>query len=379
MKHTTFIYLALILLISCQKAPRTVKNNYGKEKELHIVNSEIEIDHEILDSYYLLSVISADEGEEIIVGYNDKTHKLDLLNFANNTVMHKALFKEGVDAIPGNITGLYAHNNDSIWLYSHNKIFLINGKGNLIWQHKLKTEGNEYIITDVNHAVASVKLFYNQLRKTLFYVSKKNDEFFVNEYNPGNDKTIKYALDKPVMQYKTPTSFGWKQIPNVTFTEDEIIYNYPIESSIYIIDINSGQRGVRGGKSQYTDNTVKELHGEPNFDNMERHKIENIHFFEVLYSKEFNCYFRVHLDKSEYLSGADYRKSFNQKEMYIMLFDKDFNIINESKLGSDKYNYYNDLVITDKGLLMFYNQISSFEDNKELLQVDILGLSSELL
>ena len=169
-------------------------------------------------------------------------------------------------------------------------------------------------------------------------LSKGKSNFFASEYSLTDHSIKTYPLgateDKDFRN-----EYGWKQCPNVTYTDKAILYNFPIESNIYVIDIESGKGSAFGGKSQYTTNSVKKLQSPFSFTDGNRHIHENVHFFELLYDSTNDRYYRLHLGSNvDYNDKMDFESLYHSKTMYLMVFNNEFEIINETKLDKERYN-----------------------------------------
>jgi len=203
---------------------------------------------------------------------------------------------------------------------------------------------------------------------------KKNDniQFQVHEYFL-NDKNLKiYELSGSDYDTDIWSSYGWKNAPNVTFSDDLIIYNYPIESNIYTINMNDNSKQTHGGKSKNTKNIVHRLPKNTVL-NAERHKIENVHFFEIAYNPLLNLYFRIHVDRNDYTHDIDPFYLFCKKDMYLMIFNSKFEVVYESKLPSNRYSIIMSWCTVKEGLLMMVNNcFFNAETGEDTITFDIL-------
>jgi hypothetical protein len=355
-KNVFFTLIAFSIIASCKR--ETVKETrYGQEIRLEVKTRSVGINENTLQDYYLLS--SFKEGNiEVLAGYNDKIHGLDFIQIENGDILNIPLDKEGENAVPLGVSGLFVHRKDSIWIYNNGKIYLLDNLGNV--RKTIPTQMNEAPIVDTNFSTASVKLYYNGKRRSLFYASK----LFVYEHFIEHDSIAKYRLlESPFLKGKEESAYGWKQIPNITYTDATIIYNYPIASDIYTIDLMTQEESLFGGESRYTSNLSNQLRSGFTFENAERHKVENIHFFEVMYNKRYNVYYRLHLGENTDMDEQNLFESYNRKRMYLMVFDQNFRVISEVDLGVGQYSYMNSWISIDEGLLLFKKEQDMHEND----------------
>lgn len=359
--------MCIIFILSCNKNVGLIENVYNEEIDLTKEENSIKIDSNISGIYTLLS---ASKGT--IIGYNYFLHTLDVIDIVNNSAFQITLNRDGENSIPSEPQGLFLSSMDSIWIYLHHVAYLIDGKGNIKQKHNIPFYEGEFVHIMTNYAISTTKFFFNENRKSIFYLLKFNDNFFVREYFPENGDVINYELEYSRATHKPLDAYGWKQLPNVCFTENKIVYNYPFESNVYQIDLLTKEKKAFGGKSRYTDNIATEMKKSFIYENAERHKMENIHFCEILYNEKFNVYYRLHFDKIPFKTNDDPAVLYNQKKIYLTLFDNDFSIIKEIELESNVYNYYTGWVMTNNGLAIFHRELQNSDTDNELLKIDII-------
>ena len=81
---------------------------------------------------------------------------------------------------------------------------------------------------------------------------------------------------------------------NIAFHDSLIVYNYPIESHIYVLNRLTGSFRALEADSRYTKNCAEKCLSK-DYSLWERHQIENPHFFDVMYLSEVGIYARLHL------------------------------------------------------------------------------------
>jgi len=131
---------------------------------------------------------------------------------------------------------------------------------------------------------------------------------------------------------------------------------------------------VFGGKSRYTSNSVKKLSTPFSFDDGNRHIFENVHFFELLYDSVNDLYYRLHLSDVEYDAVTDFEEIYHTKTMYLMIFDNQFKIINETKLDEKRYNYRNFWGMLHRGFFIGKNNMFYKDIDYEKLQLDLFNI-----
>ncbi|MDR2909961.1 MAG: DUF4221 family protein [Bacteroidales bacterium] len=381
---TSICVFVLLFFVSCKNRENALQDNSYAE-EITVKNEEFVVhtqDELFLKDYNLVSSFACDSSLDIIVAYNHTIHALDLFSPQSNYLKQVILDKEGGNGILPDIHGLYVHTLDSIWIYNYDIVYLTDTTG--IVKEKIdigNLQSDEEIIIHANYSISSAYLYYNKKRNSLFYAARIIQpnyklRFYVYEYFLENRNVKQYELSGSDYDTDIWSSYGWKNTPNVTFSDDKIVYNYPIESNIYTIDLEDNSKHTYGGKSRYTKNTVNKLSGNAGFFSAEIHKIENVHFYEIVYNPVLDLYFRLHIDRNDFLKTQDAQDAgiqFNKKGRYLMIFNSKFEIVYEGKLPSDRYSVITSWCAVNKGFLMFVNNYyfngSGINENTVLFDV----------
>ena len=380
MKTTCLYLLFLFLVLSCRKADTDLLDNrYGKTVDVEKTGLIIPLHDRELTSYQISCFYKDIDENEQMYAYNSYLHALDVFDLTGKTIVASIqLEQEGENGVMKPVSGLSVQDRDNIWLYSQGSAYLCNHLGKVKNAIKLPVPDDGFAFVDVNFSIATSKLHYNRLRNSIFYltVSKANDttSYSVYEYYPDTNEKKMYPVTGIGMEKKISSGYGWMQMPNVTYTDQSILYNFPVTSNLYRIDIGSGKVDAFGGQSQFTANRVAEFTLPFDFPNGNRHILENVHFFEIQYSPEENVYYRLHLDKTEAGNDDKFRENYNKKDLYLTVFDAGFTIIHESKLASGTYNYYNCWGTMSEGFLIANDNELNAHKNPEKLELDLFRI-----
>ncbi|MDR1330755.1 MAG: DUF4221 domain-containing protein [Tannerella sp.] len=371
-----FVYSLLMTCFSCGERDATVGNRYGEAVSPVVTRDDISLDERCLTSYNILSTF-VENGSDHVFAYNSRTHVLDHFNLTERTVSHIALNREGPDAVPVDMSGIYVHSRDSIWVYGAQTILLLDGDGGVTARLELPAEDHGSPMIDTNFSIYSSKLYYHPERNSVFYLtaSVENDRstYAVCEYSPASRSVTAWPLNATGRRAHLRTDYGWMQLPNVTYAKHAIIYNFPIESNVYEIDLASGRETVHGGKSRYTPNEVSRLKMPYSFEDGDRHMIENVHFYEVAYDAARDVYYRLHLGATEYDATADVYTLYNRKSMYLTVFNRRFEVIGEMRLDDRRYNYRNCWGVLGRGLFIATDNMLREDVDYEKLQYDLIS------
>ena len=368
----TSLLLICLFLSYVKTKDGLIESQYGKVISFDKEEINIPIDDKTLTSYQVISCFQENR-ENLIYAYNNPMHSLDIFNINDRTVSHLSFNKEGENGILKNVSGLYVHQKDSLWLYSQGFLYLVNNEGEVKGKYELPFPERGFIMVETNFSTATTQLFYYPQRNSVFYLTVTPTEesaiYLVYEYSLNSGTFKAFELKGSETEKFAGKRFGFKQFPNVTYTGQDILYNFPISSNIYRIDIETGKETVFGGKSQYTPNLVSELTMPYDMKDAGKHHIENVHFFEIQYDPYKNIYYRLHLDKTENVSTTPFKDLCDSKELYLTCFDKNFRITSETKLENNIYTHYNSWGVIENGLFITKDNLLNEDQEFESFQL----------
>ena len=377
MKSLKFIFFILIaFLASCMelKSQNKIKNNI-----VEVEVEEMKFPPQTvlqLKSYYLSSAVHTDSAD-FLIGYNYRLHSLDYMNLQSKEVTQTILSDEGPDAVIS-LTGLYANSLDSIWMSDESeRVFLLDNAGQIKTTVNLKEylQDTEQLLINTNHAMFTSHLYYNEIRQSLMFLVKKmaSQTFVVRELflDKGKD-AIDYELEPSRIIPDITSGYAFINAPNVNFTTTDIIYNYPFESSVYTLDIQTGERKYVPAQSQYTENIVERVEPGTDYSTIEKCRIQNPHFFDVMYIPKLKKYVRLHLGGVDFDEKRGRDELMNDRILYLMIFDEKMKVLGESKLLEHRYNNFTGWSVSYNGVALFVDNILDEEDDTEDLAIDVI-------
>ena len=377
MKSLKFIFFILIaFLASCmeQKSQNKIKNNI-----VEVEVEEMKFPPQTvlqLKSYYLSSAVHTDSAD-FLIGYNYRLHSLDYMNLQSKEVTQTILSDEGPDAVIS-LTGLYANSLDSIWMSDESeRVFLLDNAGQIKTTVNLKEylQDTEQLLINTNHAMFTSHLYYNEIRQSLMFLVKKmaSQTFVVRKLflDKGKD-AIDYELEPSRIIPDITSGYAFINAPNVNFTTTDIIYNYPFESSVYTLDIQTGERKYVPAQSQYTENIVERVEPGTDYSTIEKCRIQNPHFFDVMYIPKLKKYVRLHLGGVDFDEKRGRDELMNDRILYLMIFDEKMKVLGESKLLEHRYNNFTGWSVSYNGVALFVDNILDEEDDTEDLAIDVI-------
>lgn len=373
-------YLLPGVLAACLCCACTVRPE--KSQEENFVEIRVEKRHFLpsevlhLKSYYLTS--SGVWGADTLVwGYNSRSHALDVMDVRADTIGEIHLDREGDQGVTGRVEGMYVHTPDSIWLCSEAMLaYLVDGEGRVrqkIDLHASLREGEEVSVKS-HHAVCTSRLFYDGTRGVLLYGvvdrSTKPYVFKVRELDVRTGTVVRdYPLQPSLVEPDVSHGYANMNRVNLAFHDSLVVYNYPIESHIYVLDRNSGATRVVEADSRYTDNRAAKCES-GDYALWERHQVENLHFFDVMYLPAAGLYARLHLGGIPWDAGRPLGELLDARPLYVSFLDKAFHKVGEHRLADKRYSHYTGWCAVPDGLLLFVDNALDGSEISEDLYVD---------
>lgn len=379
-----FLLLAcFFFLVSCRFAGN--KKEMGHEEGVKLDVKEVVIppsDVLNLKSYYLSFVYQADS-LQMLYGYNYKIHGLDCFNLKNMQSSQITFSGDGNSAVVRPVTGLYIQSLDSIWVYDGSqRALLMDRQGQLLNAVDLRDglTSNEQVMIDCNFAISTSKLYYDGQHKSLLYgildTSTSPYSFKVREvFLGGSFPPVTYLLQSSVsVSDVSGGDYGNMNGINISFSDDDILYNYPVESHVYVLDRRTKQTKVVDADSRFTKNVAGKCRSRSDYSQWIRHAVENPHFYDVMYLPEKEMYARLHLGEHTFDATIDADALMDDRKLYLTLFDKEFNVVSECSLATHRYNYYTAWAATRKGVLVFVDNLMSSAIKTDKLEMDIIEM-----
>lgn len=371
-----FFYCILFFLLSCCHE-RYLKRNVYSTDSIQVSTSTIRIrvDSLRLQAYSILFSYLDKNGEEYLYTYNKPLHAIDIFNLKGYYDSSIQLSSQGPSGI-NRVEDLFVSSADSVFLYATGFVFLINRNGELLNKISLYDKGD-----------------YNKIGPMIinqhFRMELTNDNEKIFLYNTYPNKSY---LDRPKVSTLNLNSGEVDQLPiyysdfyqdingNCGFLsylnksylfDDLLIYNFEFESNIYSYNIRTGERQVFGGQSRYSKNLASSINSENSLQ-IDKHAIENIYFLHVMKDLNKPFYYRIHWGGIDYKNSNGYN-SFIDKPLFLMVFNKNFEIADEIELPARRYGVYN-WVITNKGLLIA-NSHPLFDFDEDYLSFDLITIN----
>ena len=312
--------------------------------EISIDTITINISEKELSTYYTFDIITDPySNHSYFYGYNHVNHSFDLFNLTEEIFIRSVnLEYRGPNGIP--TIGLFkVISQDSILVNASPYYAILNSNGKIV----AKKKGNELLKDDKYIFGPSHKVLFgnNNLciyKKDFFlFINPINCPPFSNEYFDSNlitQNNFNYASSKKLHinypdELKANMHYGYLTVPYISHDDNNLIYNFPFSSDIYIYDYQKDTSKIYTANSIFTTNKCRPV---KNNESLANHQITSMQFHQVTYDPYSGMYYQVHNDYQSKINGK------KQKRFFLTILDTNFCKVTEFELDQNlfPYNYY---------------------------------------
>ena len=386
MKITSFICLvSCICLFACQDSPKESIATYdiGLAESKKIV---LPVDE---NTYYLSKSIfqfEEDDKEYLLFGNLEKRQHELLIYDIEKQNLHKRipLEKEGPNGVPAIWGCIPFHDSKNILISQHNagRTTIIDREGNVVRHYNMKHNGKNKLWADCRYGTSffhmpsftrdSIVYFSNgifiqyKINQRLDREVWKTIPMF-NSLNLKNGHIHTLPIKYPDIfedDVKVPAGGGYEFTYDYNYKQERLVCSLTGYDSIMVTDDLKQVRWYNG-KSRYLKSMRPKVYEADGFDWL-REATENPAYHNIMYDKYRDVYYRIvelpyELKQNE--SAFDTPKG---REFSIIIFDKDLNIIGETKFPGNKYLYKMSFVGRD-GLYISENNLANPEFDEDKL------------
>lgn len=354
-------FIILVTTFGCKESQNKYLIPNAFSKFIATVNNDyvsIPIDSLSLYYYQKHSILKINDNY-FLYGYNHMTHSIDIFNITKRKlVRHIPLEKQGPNGII-QVYGLNVLDSSNIYVIDQYKLKCLNNFGDITSWYTLNYD-------DLSNNLSGYFIQFNEAR---FNITQQNDTFigyFIDSRIRGDNRekgnlthpiigTIN--LSKGIVEFlpiyysdfilNNNGDFSSEITPNITFCKDKILFGFPVESNIFAYDRLSGSTRKFGGASKFCSNLAKRYSSDQNYN----FRNEGTWFNSLNYDSIGNYYYRTHWGNQPKSDQYGKLTDGSTKPGYIMIFDKEFKIIDEIKLRDDLW--LEDNFATSEGLFFW--------------------------
>lgn len=355
----TLIGFFLILVSACSPSYST---RPARVENVNIIKSTDSISANPavinLDSYGLSSLC---QFNNCVYAYNYKEHSIDIIDLDTKTIKDAIrLSIDGPNAVLHEIHGLKAISPDTIVTYDLNNICIMDNSGKVYERIDMPKD----VLTRIDcNSRSNISDFLIDIpgHTVMLPITNRDgmDRHSVVVYDYSNNSIIQsYKLNEP----QRKGDYGFMRYPNVSYNGELVIYNYPFESEIYILDSRDNTTRRVSIDSQLCRDKVVEYNGH-SIEELGWYGAENYFYSPVYYLTDKNLYARIALGKTSLGRGGNLGKAYYDRPFYLLTYDEDFNLTGEFELDRHKYSPYAGWYTLPDGIALY--QDNMFQDRRD--------------
>ena len=384
MRRNNILVISLICLLclsSCQSKTETPTASY----DIELVEAKkitLPIDE---NTYYLsLSIFQFEEEnkEYLLFGnFEKKQHEILIYDIENQN-LHKRipLEKEGPNGIPSICGSIPFVDSNTFLISQHNagRVTIADGEGNVVRYYNMRQSGKRNALwADCRFGISffyapsftkdSIVYFSN-----LFFVRERlnHDDWktlpMFNSLNLRNGHVGTLPINYPDIfedDVKIPAGGGYNFTYDYNYRQNRLVCSLTGYDSIMVSDDLKQVRWYNG-KSRYLESIRPKVYEANSFDWLRESK-GSTKYHNIMYDKYRDVYYRIAEFPYEFKSNESPFDDPKGREFSIIIFDKDFNIIGETKFPGNKYLYKMSFVGRD-GLYISENNLANpdFDEDK---------------
>ncbi len=352
-REYAIIALFIVTLISSCTNNQTYENLEPRQAKNENIEFEIEdvsiaIDTITYPSYYKFQNALFNDSS-YLVGFSGRMNSLDFFNLSSKEFStHVKIDRKGPNGID-HINGFYVHNWDSIFIFSFNRLALIDSAGTVRSNYDLFELGIQDFEGDASIGVdLGFDLHYSKQRNSVFvkYVPKDvpfgSKEFYSKPFmaelslDSLHLKTIPFEYSI----YIRDNYLASMDMPHVSFDGSMIFCCFKGESNIYSFDLENGRTKEYGGRSSFSKPFAAPLDRNASREEKSKHRVESVSYLNLRYDPYRDLYYRLHFGDIKHNASdsmEDINATYLEKGLYMMIFNSKLELIKEVAL--EKYTY----------------------------------------
>lgn len=319
-----------------------------------------------LKSYGINSYL---DDNETIFGYNYKTHSIDVFSIAEKSFLNTIpLDNQGPEAVQMSIRYIKAYSPDSIAVYDDNAICLLDSTGKVLNKFNIPYNGMTRIDCNTRGNMSAFDIDFKNNR--IIYPIKEDGNKTIVVYDFKNNSVVrKINLKDPTDNGK----HGFMNFPNLNINAGKIVYNYPYEHKIHVLDMTTGNTREVEYKCPYLAKGMDVLSDESP-DGLTWYGIENFFYSPLYYLEGKKCYVRFALGGSTVDRSEGFDKAMYSRPMFISVFNEQFEPIGEVALKRNLYDPFGGWFVMSDRFCLFRDNVFD-ESGSENTIIDMLDLS----
>ncbi|WP_243409743.1 DUF4221 family protein [Pontibacter virosus] len=307
-------------------------------------------------SYYPLDcVIYVEDGKEMFAGFNHLDHSIDFISLdgkgQNSSI---ALTKDGPDKVTN--VGPFTMVSDSIIINGNYFMYVVDKQGRRLQHYNALSRHSQVSFSGLDLD----KYRINLPDGIVVQAGKGNDLIVAHQKNSlivpmyrGGKRTQADFYDSNAFAYvnllhrniepipvKFPEEYnkefyGELDRPGYTLVGNKLVYNFPVSSTIYTYDIETGEQSSYNADSRFVPNQTSPttLADYEDTRKQTKHTAHSSQFFRITYDPYRKHYYRIQKGQTE---GESLQNVRNNR--YFTVMDENFNVLAEIPIEDSNYS-----------------------------------------
>ena len=370
--------LSMFCLLSCQQKADVSNTQYIKDLiETHKLTLPVDE-----NTYYMSkSMFQFEENnKEYLYFGNFQKRQYEILIYdleAQNLYKRIPLLKEGPNGVP-NVSGCKPfEDSNTYFLFQHHlrRLSIINDQGELLRYYPVKLPEGQFThcndgwsyFYNPSFCVDSIVYFYHGLNKAQMKTHEWKDVSMFTYLNMKNGEVGPLPIHYPSIfdhDVENPAG-GFKFSYDYNYEQNKLVCSFTGYDSLMVSDDLQNVRWYNG-KSRYMESIRPILYeASGGIQSLAKLK-ERGKYHNLMYDRYRDVYYRIAELPYEFKQNESPFDDPRGREFSIIIFDKDFNIIGETKFPGNKYFYKMSFVGRD-GLYISENNLANPEFDEDKL------------
>jgi hypothetical protein len=321
-----------------------------------------------------IQLINDSLGGTILTFLNEYSRRIYYYDYKNTSLIQSIKYDGGAETSIRKASGYFVKNSDSIYVYDMAgvAIFLVDGSGYIKKKMTLHDTDKNWPFNYPQYVLSAANPIFEYNGKLILtgqYIpsmpSKKIDDFHFTCYLDMRSNEVEYRYTYPKELYGNDANWEGGVLTTIypeLLNDGTIIHSYPVSHNIYRSDIRTGEfkaiyagSNIAGTIQSINNDDLKNTPKEQIFS----HYLGSDVYTAVKYDPYRKVFYRFLLKG---VVGATFKTPQENKPVIITVWDKNFNYLGETQIGTGREWNWKNSFVTKEGLNIEYTAEGIGED-----------------
>lgn len=325
--------------------------------------------------HYKYTTNYTENGQDYWFVANGKTRRLEGYNLQQKKRVVNIPFSKIIDLDKnGDLNSFHVHNLDSIFIAQEYLLTLLDTTGvqqTLAINPQIKNSWPKHYLKNLHDAPIYFDPTIQKVISTVYCGAcyQHKPDYYTTSIEAAIDMNTEKITTFPITY---PAKFidnyyGFTNQISKTIRGDSSIYSFSIDPNIYIFNRKTNEIRTFGGRSSYQKEEIRTLDKKDKSDGdvQFRHWILSAYYGHIDYDPYRKLYYRFFMPGLPDKNEEGLYNGINDKQLILMVFDENLELLDEIDLGVGKYFRYHSFVTKD-GL-----HLPNTKEKKEYFSFDI--------